>query len=494
MQQDFERYAGEVQEGLTPWQEPVPFESTQALPDFPVHLLPKPLDAYVDYLSESTQTPPTMGGLLSLGVLSTAFQRRLDVQVNPDWREPLCLYLAACALPGERKSAVISALAGPLYRYEREQRELEAPEIAQNQAERAMLEKRLEAAKSAAAKGKGDAAAKRAEALDLAAQLAEFKDLHPFRLLSDDATPEKLADLMDSQDGCMTVASAEGGIFDTLQGRYDNKGGLDIFLKGHAGDPVMVDRISRGGNFIEKPRLTLMLCVQPQVLQGLMENGTFKGRGLCGRFLYAVCRSKLGSRVVSPPAIPGQLKAEYWDFVRRILSEEYKGTIRLDPDANRIREQFQAYIEAKLGPGGDLEDLADWGGKIVGQTVRIAALLHAAAATGDPTQAPINPAVMAAAVAIGDVLLCHARAAYGLMGGDSAQADARYLWRRIVKSGRDELSKRDAFRLCQGKFRKLEAMEPTLQTLAEMGYVRELEVSTGGRPTTKIMVNPLGQK
>ncbi len=45
------------------------------------------------------------------------------------------------------------------------------------------------------------------------------------------------------------------------------------------------------------------------------------------------------------------------------------------------------------------------------------------------------------------------------------------------------MSKRDLFRLCKGKFKRVEDMEPALQTLVTMGYVREVDLSTGGRPT-----------
>lgn len=204
----------------TGWEKPIPFDEIQT-PDFPVEALPGPLGAFVECLAESTQTPEEMGGTLSLGVLATAFQRRYEVEVTRDWREPLCLYSSAVAPPGERKSAVISALNKPIYEYEAEVRAAEAAEIAQNQTERALLEKALEAAKNSAAKGKANFEEMRAEALELSAQLAEFKDKHPFRLLADDTTPEKLVDIMDAQGGCITVSSAEGGVFDSMAGRYE---------------------------------------------------------------------------------------------------------------------------------------------------------------------------------------------------------------------------------------------------------------------------------
>ena len=158
------------------WEIPIPFHKINT-PPFPVEALPGPLAAFVESLSESTQTPEEMAGILSLGVLATAFQSKFTVEITPDWKEPLCLYCVAVAPPGERKSAVISALTKPIYEYESEQRELEAVEIAQNQTEKALMEKALEAAKNAAARGKGNFSEKRAEALELSAQLAQFQDM-----------------------------------------------------------------------------------------------------------------------------------------------------------------------------------------------------------------------------------------------------------------------------------------------------------------------------
>ena len=118
----------------------------------------------------------------------------------------------------------------------------------------------------------------------------------------------------------ITVCSAEAGVFDAMRGRYDKTSNFDIYLKAHAGDPVIVDRIGRKSNYLAAPRLSMMLTIQPEVLAGLMNNTTFRGRGLCGRFLYAVCKSKVGHRNVTPEPVPNSVRMEYRDFVRRILS------------------------------------------------------------------------------------------------------------------------------------------------------------------------------
>ena len=472
------------------WDKPISFSTVQT-PAFPTSHLPGPVAAFVEQLAESTQTPEEKAGVLSLGVLSTAFQSRYTVEITPDWKEPLCLYTVAVAPPGERKSAVIAALAAPVYEYEAEQREREAAEIAQNQTERALLEKALAAAQSSAVKSKGNFEEKRLEALNLSAQLAEFRDLYAFRLIVDDTTSEKLVDLMEQQGGCITVASAEGGVFDAISGRYDRNTNFDIYLKGHAGDPVSVDRIVRKSNYIRRPLLSMILTIQPEVLRGLMGNATMRGRGLCGRFLYAVCNSKIGWREVAPAPVSGAVREEYRHFVRRILSGQGSGVVRLSPEADAIRQEYQKYIEPKLR--GPWEHMRDWGTKLTGAMVRIAALLHL---SSFPAAEPISAETMADATAIAEFLGAHAEAAYQAMGADGTMEDARYLWRRIMESGTDEISKRDLFRQCQRRFKKADALEVPLQILEEYGYIRieeQLRDGAGRKASPIIKINPLAR-
>ena len=68
------------------WEMPIPFNETDT-PPFPTEDLPGPLAAFVECLAESTQTPEEMAGILSLGVLATAFQSKFTVEITPDWRE-----------------------------------------------------------------------------------------------------------------------------------------------------------------------------------------------------------------------------------------------------------------------------------------------------------------------------------------------------------------------------------------------------------------------
>lgn len=164
--------------------------------------------------------------------------------------------------------------------------------------------------------------------------------------------------------------------------------------------------------------------------------------------------------------------------------------IRLSTEADRIRQDYAAHVERKLG--GTWEHMRDWGGKLVEAMVRIAALMHAAEVQGNPAEVPISQEVMEAAVGIAEFLGPHAEAAYQVMGADQDYEDAKYLWRRIEGTGQDELTKNDLLQLTRGKFKKAESMEPAMQMLIDLGYVRRETRKTGGkgRPSEIVTVNP----
>lgn len=83
------------------------------------------------------------------------------------------------------------------------------------------------------------------------------------RLVADDITPE--TSLLTEQGGRLAVLSAEDGIFATLSGRYSGTPNLELFLKGHAGDALIVDRGSRTER-VDNAALTMGLAVQPEIV------------------------------------------------------------------------------------------------------------------------------------------------------------------------------------------------------------------------------------
>lgn len=227
------------------------------------------------------QTPVDMAAVASLAVMAVCVQGKYKIQGKPDWIEPLNLYSVIVANPAERKSAVLSLLTKYLNEYEFNTNQAMAQELNRNKTEMKLLEKEIEILIGKAAKD----SAYKSDLLDKQDELTNFQKLKSFRLLADDSSAEALTSLLAVNDGKISVILAEGGIFETIGGRYSQTANIDTFLKAHCGDPIRVDRKGREPEMISEPCLTVLLSIQPQVLDGLVSNEVFRGRGLTARYI-----------------------------------------------------------------------------------------------------------------------------------------------------------------------------------------------------------------
>jgi putative DNA primase/helicase len=481
------------------WESPVPFARHQ-VPAFPVDALPSSLREFVAAVAEDTQTPPDMTALLVLAVVATCVQRRTAVRVSASYWEPLSLFVLAVAESGERKSAVMSQAARPLHAWEREALDKLGAEIEAARADRRALEKRRDAMEDKAARAikTEEAAAARKEMREIVEQLAKETVPDYPRLLADDITPEALARLMATQAERMAVLSAEGGIFETMAGRYNNGVvNIDVFLKGHAGDALRVDRRNALPLLMDHPALTLGLAVQRDVVVGLTGKAGFRGRGLMARFLYAVPPSLVGRRKTAVATVPASIRKTYEDVIARLLERELEDVrhllygrarpglemLTLSPAADEVRIAFAASIEGRLGPGGDLHHIADLGAKACGAAVRIAGILHAVtcAEAGEDVAGEIDANLMTSAVRIaGQYLVPHALAAFADAGADPALDATRAALECILGRRWSRFSTRELYDALRGqvRFSKVAAVSATLDDLKERGYVRRAQ----GRP------------
>jgi hypothetical protein len=230
-----------------PWAKPIPFGRVADMPAFPTRALPPWLASWVLAEAEATQTPPDLAGCLALAIAGAAIARKARVNVRDGWYEPANIFTAVSLPPGERKSAVFSDAMAPVVEHEQAEREKMAPIIAELTSERRIMEAKLKAAEQKAAKvDRGaDADRLRQEAKRLAKELAEYHIPDEPQLFCDDVTPEKLTQLIVRQGGRMLLASAEGTVFEIAKGRYSEGANFDVFLKGHAGDPLRTGRVGR---------------------------------------------------------------------------------------------------------------------------------------------------------------------------------------------------------------------------------------------------------
>ncbi len=483
------------------WLPPLPLGRTTSTPPFPVRALPLWLAEFVEALAVATQTPTCMPGALVLAALATAAGGRAVVEVAPGWREPLNLFTAVAMPPGSRKSAVVARVTAPLVVAERDAIAAAGPLVVEAVTRRKAAEKAAEQAAAIAGRATG---ADREKALADAVESAHTAEAVVVpttpRLLADDATPEALASLLAAQGGRVAVLSAEGDVFDIMAGRYSNGPNLGVYLRGHAGDPLRVDRKGRAPEYVAAPALTVGLAVQPDVLRSIADRPGFRGRGLLARFLYAVPPSNIGRRSVGTPpvsaAVGDRYDAELTVLVSTLAEWSDPAVLTLTPDARGVLLEAERALEPRLGPSGDLGHLADWAGKLAGATVRMAGLIHLAGNVRTGWGQPITATTMRAALDLADYCAAHAAAAFDLMGADPLIADARAVapWLR----DRERFTRREAHRAHEARFPKATDLDPVLELLEERGWIRRLTdpppSPKGGRPPSSVYaVNPLCQ-
>ena len=232
--------------------------------------------------------------------------------------------------------------------------------------------------------------------------------------------------------------------------------------------------------------------MQPAVIEGLAENAAFRGRGLLARFLYAAPQSWIGRRAIAPKAVSDSIRETYRQTVRTLAGTEGEHVLHLAADALAAFQEWEAEVESMLADGGQMEIMRDWGAKLAGATLRLAAVLHCVehGAAGN-----IGAETIGAAVEIARYLVPHAEAVLNMMQAkeESADDDARYVLRWIERHGRRDFTKLDAQQHGKRRFPKADAIDPALAELTRRGYIRfrPSETAGPGRPTSpSYEVNP----
>jgi replicative DNA helicase len=462
------------------------------LPVFPVEALPQPLREMCEAVALETETPVDLAAMLGLAIIGAACSRRLEVESRNGHVEPLNVYTLVVLPSGNRKTAVFRQMSAPLEAFERELQISVGPEIAAARATRDAEEKSLEALKRKAAGSGGDAKRQLlAELGGLAADLEGRPVPTMPRLIVNDVTSEKLGLVLSEQGGRIAVLDDEGGLFDTMGGRYSKSGvaNIDVWLKGHDGGDLRVQRLGRADFSVTGIAITLSMVVQPDVLRGLVAKPGFLGRGLLARILYALPASRVGTRNLDTPVTSPETASAYARMVRALLKRpdglEKPLRLMVSADAHADWLAFARSLESRRGPRGDLAHLADWASKLEGAVARIAALLHAAENPSDPSCTDITASVMKRAIQIGQYLIEHARAAFDEMGLDIVTDRARRLIDWLRQKNRISFSRRDVLRANAAGCQRRADLDPVLELLEDRGLIqRELNVAspTGGRP------------
>lgn len=480
------------------WPDPVPLGGPDNLPTFPLAALPGWLQDQVEAVAHETQTPPDLGATVALSVLATAAAAKARVVVREEiWTEPLNLYTVAALPPGTRKTPVFKAMLKPLLDAEETLKKNTSSEIIASALHRKVAEELAERTATEAAKASD---AERPSLLFQAQAAAEALEALPTlakpQLVAGNATVEEIATLLAEQGGRIAILSAESEIFSIMAGRYSGGNpAIDVFLYGHSGDMMRINRKSRAREQINEPALTLGICTQPGTLADLAGIKGSIERGLFARFLYTIPDCRIGERDSDPPLRDRAIHAAYNANIEALASTMADLTepwnLALDPAAYTLRVAISDDYEKRLRPDGDLAALQDWGNKAVGTCMRIAGLLHLVEHFRSDFDTPISIETVGAAHDLIQYYTAHAMAAYDTMAVDPNTKRARRILEWLARTGATRLTARDVLlSSSRGSFPGVKDVEAALTILEQHGYLRRLPTppsgARGGRPPSTV--------
>lgn len=483
------------------WEAPIALDD-YTLPEWPKNILPTVIRDYVADLSRFTQTPVELVAMMTMAVLSTASAKKYKIQIKEGYEEPLNLWMCVALPPASRKTSILAAVTKPLNYWEGKKREEISPKIIEAKSLESTLKERIVTERRKSAKAKSDEDFKNYQDQVLRLE-KELPTIPVFPLLyTNDVTAENLAVLLSTHDERMAFLSDEGGIFETMAGRYS--GGvpnIDVYLQGHAASSVRVNRQGRDPVFLKAPCVTIGISPQPDVLKSLGSKSGFRGRGLLGRFLYAMPKSNIGTRNLNEPPMDSLLEQNYFNTVLNILNqpwlenefgEKISKTILLSAEAKLYLEEFRQKIESDLAEGKRFGFIQDWAGKLAGAVARIAGVLHVARyANGDPLREYVSGVDMGDAIEIGEFLAVHALCVFDCMGADIHTDGARRILSWIRSEAKTQCTQRDCHRAFKSYFKSAKDVEGALQVLIDRHYLRQMpQPMVPHRPSKIFEVNP----
>jgi hypothetical protein len=447
------------------WEPPEPLDPP-APPVFDPAWLPGVARDFATAAAVSFQCPVALVALLILGAVSVAILGKVAVRAKRDWLEPVQLYIGVVLPPSERKSPVFARIFQRIFRWEHEVNDARELAIRQDSARRRMMEKALEHA---------SAKLDEAEVARLTAELHAFKPTTSLTLTVGDTTPEQAAVLAANNGGRIAIVAPEGGVLGTALGRYSQMPNLDFLLNGYSGEAVSIHRVGREAVRISRATVSMVLAVQPSIIKDLFSSREAVGRGLVARFLLGVPEPLSGRRVIDVPDIPDSVSRAYDQMILGLLNlpqPDEPRELTLTADAAKAFHAWRQELEERRS--GDLKPLEGWGwgGKLDGQTLRIAATLTM---MESPNATEISAVQLRRAVCIARWAIEHARVASASMPVSSGTSAASILLEAIRQKSPATFTTREAYHWVKGRkamFPNTEAVRPALQSLLDKGWLR----------------------
>lgn len=411
--------------------EPLPLPDLPPVAKLPEQALPKAIGDFVFDTAERMQCPPDFVTVVAYCALSTVIGNKIRVQpkVHDNWELTPNLWGALIGRPSSMKSPAMKAALVPLQALEAQYREAYEVEVRDHGAEIELAEITSKAAKDAAKK------ALKAGNKDVARQtlmdgMAQPEKPVRKRLIVNDTTMEKLADLMNQNpEGLLQVRDELTGLLAKLN-RDDAKDERAFYLETFDGNGhFTVDRIGRGTIDIQSTTLSIIGGIQPSKLAPLIR-GAINGSsddGLMQRFQLAVWPDTGGhwdytDRPRNPDAFD-----QYQSLFHQLADMKKAETpIRFSDNAQALFIEWYTEIQREAR-SGDLHPALESHLVKLPKALAAIALINELAENREPL---ISAEAMARALEFMDYLRTHAERIYSIATQGGVEGAKRILRRR----------------------------------------------------------------
>lgn len=482
---------GEVKE-VPAWTTPVPF-ATHSLPRLDCARLPPVLGNFCQGLAEELQMPQESVLANALAVVATCAQSTYSVDLYGNI-QPTNLFIMSPMRSASRKRAALKTCVAPITAWEAAKaRELE-PRITRENIQKRIIKRAIRKLNKNAEQAQIEKDENTLEAF--VTQICELETRLKVttvvpRLVTD--TLARLEETVHQQNDTLSLASADDNCLDILS-LASSRSAKDLMLRAWDASPYTVDK--KGRFYCMRPRLTMTLAPRTSALEDPKKIKLLQSRGLDTRFLYLMPHNDARS-LARGRRMPRETAKAFFEKVLRLLPASWNEpgeavTLTLSSDAELLWLDYQDRAERLCQ---DLDaPMQEWTIRFASEVVgRIAALFHLISCADPKNDRTISSEQMAQALALGDLLFEHAKAAFRLMRQDTPEETARKVLGLVTRKSWSLFSARDCYQLLKGQppFRTMKPLKEALEDLIERGYIRTVSVrGKNGRAMKRYELNP----
>tara|TARA_B100000809_G_scaffold265050_1_gene322642 strand:+ start:3561 stop:5708 length:2148 start_codon:yes stop_codon:yes gene_type:complete len=499
---------------------PIPEEWPDIIHPLEATPTPIPLDALtpvlrnvVSGLASSLQVPADFIAVLALCAVSGAVGGKFSMRISSSWiREWSVLFGVAILKSGERKSPAFHVMARPIKNWVADQMKTKESAYRMAKVDLEVAEKQSEKLKTLLASGhtknKNFKKDLDLELEDSINNEIKFRDAMPASasILVGDITSPELVERAEETGGRVSQLTPEGVVLRLIDGKHnDGTTDAEFHKMAYDGESYLRDRVGKHKKTVSVPVPALTMCcaAQPAVLSDLKNKDMLTAEGILARCCFVQPPSLVGTR---DPKDQIPLSDEdylaYEMSIQRLLEVEYRKD-QEPPEVTFTEEAVEELIafvwevEQQLHPLRSLASIPEWALKQGGRVVRISSFqTMVARALDEETKSdadifkPIEVEAVRDAIRIGRALATHARYTLVNMGLNRHTMLLQYVLAKRIELG-PNATVLELMRACR-KFQTKDELEPLLEELEQIGYLKIQPVaSTGGRPPSpKVLVNP----